>query len=41
MNQEVEILNKEILEELILKINSRTKIRNDILEKDLALEKKI
>ena len=41
MNQEVEILNKEILEELILKINSRTKIINDILEKDLALEKKI
>ena len=27
-------MNKEILEELILKINSRTKIRNDILEKD-------
>lgn len=28
------MLNKEILEELILNINSRTGIRNDILEKD-------
>ena len=27
-------MNKEILEELILNINSRTGIRNDILEKD-------
>ena len=30
----VKILNKEVLEELILNINSRTGIRNDILEKD-------
>ena len=34
MNQVVKILNKEILEELILNINNRTGIRNDILEKD-------
>lgn len=28
------MLNKEILEELILNINNRTGIRTDILEKD-------
>lgn len=28
------MLNKELLEELILNINNRTGIRNDILEKD-------
>lgn len=27
-------MNKEVLEELILNINNRTGIRNDILEKD-------
>ena len=33
MNQGEIVLNKEVLEELILNINERTKIRNDILEK--------
>ena len=34
MNQEEKMLGKELLEELILNINNRTGIRNDILEKD-------
>ena len=40
MNLEERILDKKSLEELILNINNRTGIRNEILEKDYYVKGK-